>query len=285
LPLTETSARLIKPVLRPPEKHQLGYNNILLPHEQVVSDEVVAGAAELLKLSAENVRACLSQGIALPVTRTANRVEAELVTERLHELGLQCLTVGDDELGDTVRRVRSMTFDDTSLTINQAGAATDISWGDIVLIVTGRLFETRLEIKERMTRKPENEILDTSEFFRDEYVIDFYTATHSTTWRVGASGFDFSCLGRDKALVVNENMGKLLRLMIEKARNAKVDDSYARARNLLELVWTTEPETQSSGWRRERPGKLSVGVSTIKSNETQFTRYSRLRYYLNDRRE
>ena len=285
LPLTETSARLIKPVLRPPEKHQLGYNNILLPHEQVVSDEVVAGAAELLKLSAENVRACLSQGIALPVTRTAHRVEAELVTERLHELGLQCLTVSDDELGDTVRRVRSMMFDDTSLTINQAGAATDISWEDIVLIVTGRLFETTIEIKERMTRKPENEILDTSEFFRDEYVIDFYTATHSTTWRVGASGFDFSCLGRDKALVVNENMGKLLRLMIEKAKSAKVDDSYARVRNLLELVWTTEPETQSSGWRRERPGKLSVGVSTIKSNETQFTRYSRLSYYLNDRRE
>jgi hypothetical protein len=280
LPLTESSARLIKPVLRPPEKHQLGYNNILLPHEQALSDKVVAGAAELLKLTAENVRACLSQGVPLPVTRTASSVEAELVTERMRELGLNCLTVSDDELGNTVRRVRSMTFDDTSLTINQAGAATDISWNDIVLIVTGRLFETRLEIKERMTRKPENEILDTSEFFSDEFVIDFYTATHSSTWRVGASGFDFSCLGRDKALVVNENIGKLLVLMIEKARNAKVDDSYARVRNLLELVWTMEAETQSSGWRRERPGKLSVGVSTIRSNETQFTRYSRLRYYL-----
>ncbi len=280
LPLTESSARLIKPALRPPEKHQLGYNNILLPHEQAVSDEVVAGAAELLKLTAENVRACLSQGVPLPVTYTANRVEAELVTERMRELGLDCLTVSDDELGNAIRRVRSMTFDDTSLTIHQAGAATDISWGDIVLIVSGRLFETRLEIKERMTRKSENEILDTSEFFSDEFVIDFYTATHSSTWRVGASGFDFSCLGRDKALVVNENIGKLLGLMIEKARNAKVDDSYARVRNLLELVWTMESETQSSGWRREGPGKLSVGVSTIRSNETQFTRYSRLRYYL-----
>src|SRR5215211_1649138 len=81
LPLTETSARLIKPVLRQPEKHQLGYNNILLPHEQAVSDKVVAGAAALLKLSIENVRACLSQGVPLPVTYTANRVEAELVTE------------------------------------------------------------------------------------------------------------------------------------------------------------------------------------------------------------
>jgi len=138
---------LIKPVLRPPEKHQLGYNNILLPHEQVISDEIVVDAAALLKLTPENVRACLSQGVALPVTYTANRVEAELVTERLRELGLHSLTVSDDELGNTVRRVRSMRFDDDSLTINQAGAAEQICWGDIVLIVTDRLVDTRIEIK------------------------------------------------------------------------------------------------------------------------------------------
>jgi len=178
-----------------------------------------------------------------------------------------------------------MKFDADVLTTQQAGAVeqTNVSWSDIVLIVTGRLFETRFEIKERMTRKAENEILDTSEFFHDEFVIDFYTATHSATWRVGAEGFDFSCLGRDKALLVNENMRKLRELLIERASNAQVDESYTRVRNLLELAWTTQPETQSSGWRRERPGKLSIGVSTIRSNETQFTRYSRLRYYLTNR--
>jgi hypothetical protein len=216
LPLTETSARLIKPVLRPPEKHQLGYNNILLPQDQAVSDEVVATAAALLKLSTENVREIVSHKIALPVARTASREESELVTQRLRELGLRCLTVSDAELGlsfssDSVRRVRSMVFD-------------DVSWSDIILILTGRLFETRLEITERMTRKTENEILHTSEFSRDEYVIDFYTAGHSQTWRVSGNGFDFSCLGHDKALIVNENIGKLLKLMIEKAVNAKVDD-------------------------------------------------------------
>jgi hypothetical protein len=286
LPLTETSARLVKPVLRPPEKHQLGYNNILLPHDQAVTEEVVADAAALLKLNVENVREVLSRRTALPVARTASREESQLVTERLRELGLQALTVSDAELGlsfseNPVRRVRSMMFDDASLTVQQGGAAeqTNISWDDLILIVSGRLVETRLEIKERMTRKPENEILDTSEFFHDEYVIDFYTRTHSSTWRVGANGFDFSCLGREKALVVNENMGKLRTLLIEQAQNAQVDDSYARVRNLLELAWITQPETQSSGWRRERPGKLSVGVSTTRSNETQFTRYSRLRYY------
>ncbi len=282
LPMTEASARLRKPVLRPPEKHQLGYNNILLPPDQAAPEDVIDEAAKLLKLSVENVRALMSTSVPMPVARTASREEAELVSLRLGDLGLDCLTLSDEELGsdNVVKRVRSMTFDDDRLTILQPGSTTEVSWADIVLIVPGRLFETRLEIKERRTRKAENEILDTSEFFKDETVIDFYVAEHSSTWRVSAAGFDFSCLGREKALVANENIGKLQRLIVSKAVNAQFDDSYARVRNLLELAWGAQTETQSSGWRREAPGKLSVGVANVKSNESQFTRYSRLRYYL-----
>jgi len=286
--MTEAAARLRKPVLRPPEKHQLGYNNILLPRDQVAPEDVISEAAKLLKLSAENVRELMSQSGPVPVARTASREEAELVSARLRDLGFDCLTLSDEELGsdNVVRRVRSMTFEAERVTIYQAGAAevTEATWTDIVLIVPGRLFETRLEIKERKTGKTENEILDTSEFFRDETVIDFYTASHSSTWRVSAGGFDFSCLGRDKALVANENIGKLQRLIVSKAVNAQLDDSYGRMRTLLELAWSTQQETQSSGWRRERPGKLSVGMATTRSNESQFTRYSRLRYLLRSHR-
>jgi hypothetical protein len=285
LPVTESSVRLRKPVLRQPEKHQLGYNNILVPVEEV-STEIVDDAAALLKLSPENVQQLMSEGLPLPVARTASREEAELVTLRLGDMGFTCLTVSDEELGlsfsdNVVKRVRGMSFDDERLAIYHSGAEeTGLAWSDVILILPGRLIETTLEIKERMTRKKENEILNTSEFFRDEVVIDFYTVGDRFTWRVGASGFDFSCLGSEKALVANENIGKLQRVIVAKAVNAQFDDSYARVRNLLELVWGTQQETQSSGWRRERPGKLSVGVATTKSNETQFTRYSRLRYYL-----
>ena len=286
LPLTEASVRLRKPVLRPPEKHQLGYNNILLPQEQVDSlTEAINEAATLLKLSEENLREILSHGIPLPVARTASREEAELVRDRLGDLGMRSLMLSDRDLGLTdgaVKRVKSMIFEDEYFVIQQAGAAeeTIVSWTDIVLILPARLFETRFEMTERMTRKPEKEILDTSEFFRDEAVIDFYTATDSSTWRVSASGFDFSCLGNEKALVANENIARLQRVIAARAVNAKVDETYRQVRNVLELAWTTQPETQSSGWRRERPGKLSVGMTTTKSNDSQFTRYSRLRYYL-----
>ena len=286
LPLTESSVRLRKPVLRQPEKHQLGYNNILVPVESEVSTEIVNDAAALLKLSPENMQQLMFQEVPLPVARTASREEAELVTLRLRELGFSCLTVSDEELGlsfsdNVLRRVRGMSFDDERLVIYHSGAEeTDLSWSDVILILPGRLIETTLEIKERMTRKKENEILDTSEYFRDEVVIDFYSVGDRFTWRVGASGFDFSCLGKEKALVANENIGKLQRVIVAKAVSAQFDDSYKRVRNLLELVWGTQSETQSSGWRRERPGKLSVGVATTKSNESQFTRYSRLRNYL-----
>ena len=286
LPLTESAARLRKPVLRQPEKHQLGYNNILLPAQREVSTETVNEAAALLKLSTENVQQLMSQSVPTPVARTASREEAELVTLRLRDLGLRCVTVSDEELGlssseTIVKRVRAMSFeDDERVVISHSGSEQiSITWPDVILILPARIMETRLEIKERMSRKKENEIVDTNEFFRDEAVIDFYTAGHLFTWRVGATGFDFSCLGREKALVANENISRLQRLIIAKAVNAQFDDSYQRIRNLLELVWSTQAETQSSGWRRERPGKLSVGVATTKSNESQFTRYSRLRYY------
>jgi hypothetical protein len=285
LPLTESSARLRKPVLRQPEKHQLGYSNILLPVQNEVATEIISDVAALLKLSSENVEQLMLQSVPMPVARTASREESELVTLKLRDLGLSCVTVSDEELGlassDIVlKRVRAISFADENLQLFHSGTEeTNVSWSDVILILPARLVETRLEIKERMTRKSENEILDTSEFFRDEAVIDFYTTMDSFTWRVNATGFDFSCLGSEKALVANENIGRLQRLIVAKAVNARFDDSYPRVRNLLELAWSKQAEMQSSGWRRERPGKLSVGMATTKSNESQFTRYSRLRHY------
>jgi hypothetical protein len=250
-----------------------------------VSDKTVDEAAALLKMSSENIKALMSQSVPTPVARTASREEAELVTERLRDLGLTCTTLSDEDLGlsfsdNTLKRVRAMRLGEIFLTIQLAGGEEiEVAWVDVILILSGRLIETRVEITERLTRKPEKELLDTSEYFRDEMVIDFYTASHPFTWRVGASGFDFSCLEHEKALIANENIARLQRVFVARAVNAQFDDSYPRLRNVLELAWSTQQENQSSGWRRSVPGKLNVGLSITKSNETQFTRYSRLRYY------
>ena len=284
LPMTEESARLRKPVLRPPEKHQTAYNNIVLRPDSDPSEEAVSEAADLLKISAENVKRILAERLPFPVACTASREEAELVLERLRDIGFQTIVLSDDELGDSempVKRIKAMTIDDEVVLLQQAGTRdqTEIRWRDVVLIVTGRLFVKRVEIEERKTRRAENEIVRTSEFASDEAVLDFYTSTNPQTLRVTANGFDFSCLGSQKALIANENILRLQQMIAANAPDVRVDDSYKRLRRMLDLVWGPQQETQSSGWRRERPGKLSVGLATINSNEAQFTRYSRMRRY------
>lgn len=278
LPATESSVRLRKPTLRRPEKHQLGYNTIYLPGDDL-SAEAVREAATLLKLKEPDLERILSENVPLPVARTASREEAELILGRLQELGFRVVTLVDE---GAVRRVKSMAFEESQLVINSGHPKDELAvpWSNILLLVPARLIEKRVEVKEVKSRRAENEILDTSEFFSDQPVIDIYLSTHSETWRVSASGFDFSCLGSEKALVANENLTRLQRRLVAQAQNARFDDSYNRLRPLLDLVWGPEQETKSSGWRRERPGKLSLGMATINSNESQFTRYSRLLYYV-----
>jgi hypothetical protein len=284
LPVTEDSARLRKPVLRPPDKYQTAYSSILLPANFDVSEEQIAEAADLLKISVENLKRMVAEHVALPVACTASREEAQLVLDRLRDIGLQTITLSDDYLGASellVKRIKSMNIDDQAVTLQQAGTRDHIElrWRDVVLIVTGRVFVRRVEIQERKTRRAENEIVQSSEFSSDEAVIDFYTSTHSQTWRISANGFDFSCLGSKKALIANENISRLQDVLATNVPHATVDESYKRLRHTLDLVWSSQQETQSSGWRRERPGRLSVGLATISSNESQFTRYSRMRRY------
>lgn len=285
LPVTESSARLRQPILRRPEKHQLGYNTIVLPSGASLSDEAISEAAKLLKLQEQDLKRILAANMPLPLARTASREEAQLIFDRLQSLSFNLLTLSDEDLGATdsfLKRVRSMSFTDELLTIN-AGRVTDereLPWANVILLVPARLIMKRVEVKEVKTRRAENEILDTSEFFSDEVVIDLYTSTGSETWRVSATGFDFSCLESEKRLVANENIATLQRWLVARATNARLDDSYNRLRPVLDLVWGAEQETKSSGWRRERPGKLSIGMETIHSNQSQFMRYSRLLYYL-----
>jgi hypothetical protein len=283
LPITESAAQLRRPVLRPPEKHQSAYSNILLPSQGELSAEVIAEAAALLKLSPENFQRIVAEKKPLPVAFTASREEAELVFNRLRDFGLQTMIVSDDSLDmSAVKRVKAIGVDSQYAILQQPGTrgTTEIRWDDVLMIITGRLFVRRMEIQERKTRRPENEIVNASEFSSDEAVIDLYSAADSATWRVSANGFDFSCLGEQMTLIANENIARLRQMIVDHASRARLDDSYNRLRHTLDLVWGPQQQTQSSGWRRERPGKLSVGVATVKSNESQFTRYSRLQTYL-----
>ena len=285
LPVTESTARLRKPTLKQPEKHEPGFNTIALcGNGQGQTADSLQEIADLLKLSIENCERILSAAFPLPLARTASRDEADLVVERLAELGLNTVTLSDETLGTdeaSIVRARSLQWDEQQLWIHLSGGKDSclVNWSDLILLVSGRLTLKKVEVVERMSKRSEKELLNTSEFFNDETIIDLYSSSVDQTFRIGANSFDFSCLGEDKTLVSGQNLKSLRDAIISRSKNIQVDESYNVLRNALEPVWPIEQETQSSGWRRERPGKFSLGATTVNSNESQFTRYSRLRRY------
>jgi hypothetical protein len=207
------------------------------------------------------------------------------VQRRLEPMGISTSIVPDGELGAEeigTTKVRAIEIDDTGIRAFQTPETPPITipWSDFELLVTGRLITKRIELKEQKGGRPDNSIVDSSQFFSDEPVFELHHKTLSTPYRFSANSFDFSCLGKAKSLLAAENLATLLKCFCENAPQAELDDSYDWIRKALELVWPSQQQNESVGWRRERPGKYIVGSATETSNESQFVRYSRLRYHL-----
>lgn len=288
LALSETTVDLQKPTLRPLEKWELGYNNILLPRPANdfgdPGETDLREAIDLLRLRAEDLALIMSSRIPLPLARAATIDEALLVQRRLSGLGINTRIVPDTEPGTAAPeaiKVRAFEIDDTGIYAFQSpeALAIRVSWADFILLVVGRLTVKRVELKEQKGARAENRILDASEFMTDERVVDFYTNRETVPYRIKANSFDFSVLGEKKGLVASENISTLLELIRHHAPQVEYDDSYNSVRKSLDAVWPPEQQNESSGWRRERPGKYSIGSATQVSNEAQFLRYSRLRYH------
>lgn len=305
LPFNETSVDLQKPALRPLEKWEQGYNNIILPssanaltqnHEAgkvpvfSLTDEELAQAADLLKLTLADLSRILSLGLPLPLARASTMDEALLVQRRLSRLRIDTVVVPDADLGvaETVPfKVRAMAIQPSSFIAYQSPETqgVTIDWSLLRLLVVGRLVRKRVEVREQKTTRAENRILDANEFFADESAMEVYVEGQATPYRIAAKSFDFSCLGEKKRLVAGENLLALLDLFRTRALQLEYDDSYNNARKALEAVWPSLQQIEAGGWRRDRPGKYSIGSATEISNEQQFLRYSRLRHYFSVRQK
>jgi hypothetical protein len=281
LPVTEATSNLARPSLRPLETWEQGYNNILVHSPRAeIADESIDEIANLLRLESEDAKRILAAVKPLPLARTATAKEAELIEQRLRNLGLETVIVLDRDLDAAPRNVRALDLRESDFIAYRTGGAEvmQIPWSDVSLLMAARLLTKQFEIKERKTRRAENEILDTIETTMDEAVVDVYTSGHSL--RISANSFDFSCLGERKSLLAKENFQALVEVLRERAPQAEYDDSYDHVRRMLEPVWPFERQTQSAGWRRQWPGKFSTGEIIKSSTESQFTRYSRLVQYL-----
>ena len=285
LPTNETTIHLQKPSLRPLEKWEQGYNNILWPPPANVSEPGLSEAAALLRLATADLARILAHEMPLPVARAATLEEALLVQRRLAKIRIGTRIVPDAELGaaeTAITKVRAIEIDDTGIGAFQTPEtpAIHIGWSDFELLVAGRLITRRFELKEQNRVRSEDSIVNASEFFTDEPVFELHTKTLSSPYRFSANSFDFSCLGKMKSLLAGANITTLLNQFSENAPHAERNESYNLVRKALEAVWPSQQQHESIGWRRELPGKYIVGSATETSNESQFSRYSRLRYFL-----
>ena len=286
LPVTEAGASLQRPTLRRLEKWERGFNVILRQTDgALLPPETLLRAAELLRLRPEDFGRIIEAREPLPVARAASSEEAALVERKLGELGFESLVIADEELGAAaafVRRARWLELKADCLVARPAGGGESVSvlWPEVSLLVVGRLFVREVAVEERKGRRAEKEMVDARELSADESVLDVYTTLDDGCWRVSAASFDFSCLGARKGLVAAQNLATLVGLLREQACAALFDDSYLRVRSALAHVWPVEQQTEARGWRRNAPGRVTTEEVARSDNEAQFTRYSRLRHYL-----
>lgn len=282
LPVQSANIVLQKPALRPLEKWEQGYNNILLPPAANLTESCLAEAADFLRLETDELQRIVASNMPLPLARSSSKEEAELIQRHLRTAELTSLIVADASLGvDPPIKLRALEFHDQGLRAYQSPQAQpqEISWDDFVLIVSGRITRKRVELQEE-TKRSENRVLAADQFFADESVIEIFVKNRTTPYRIASGSFDFSCLAERKRLVAAENLSILIEVFRERVPGIVYDQSYNAVRKTLEPVWRSEQQNESTGWRRDRPGKYSLGSATETSNESQFSRYSRLRFYL-----
>ncbi|HEX8175014.1 MAG TPA: hypothetical protein VF543_07840 [Pyrinomonadaceae bacterium] len=272
-----------RPVIRQPEKWEEGYNVVLLERASA-PDKLLSEVAGLLRLERAEAARILEASRPLPLARVDSVEEARLVEERLRASGLSVLVVSDSDLmmrEESRNRARAFDFEEDGLVAYAAGGngIWRAEWSDLILLATGRLVTRRVELEERRNRQG-SEVVDAREMTGDVMLLDLYTERSDGGWRVASDSFDFSCLGSGKALVAAQNFSALVEALSRRAPRMIVDDSYNSLRQALAPVWPPEERTESRGLRRERPGRFNTEAVMTSDNETQFTRYSRLRQLL-----
>jgi len=253
--------------------------------QEGLSDNSLAEAAGLLRLDVADLTRICQVKRRLPLARSATPQEAVLIEQTLASIGLETIVVSDQALAveeSPPQRLKKIDLRESEFVAHYTSGlpSTSIEWSAITLTMAGRLFAKRVQFKERKRRGPEKEIVDTSETTSDEAVLDIYAKNQDGGWRIMANNFDFSCLGDQKTLLAGENFSTLAAVIRDHSPQAEYDNSYLSLRRVLELVWPSEQETASLGWQRDGAGKYSTSEATLTTNESQFTRYSRLCHFL-----
>ncbi len=280
LEISEEQKKFLRPNLRKLEAWEKGFNVIIKPLSTDFEQTKIFEAARVLKIETELFQRIIAAGKPLPIARAESEKDAEIAQKCLENFGIESVIVSDEQLNPEKppRRLRGIEIFDDSLILvlfNQ-DEIVEIPKENLALMVTGAIYERRIEATEAHNKKGENKTLGSTETASDESLLDIYSREDSTGWRIPAKGFDFSCLENEKGILAKDNIVKLAEKLRRFAPNAEFVDDYLQVREFLGSLWEADQSTESQGIKRSGIGKFNLANVTTVSNLSQFTRYSRL---------
>ncbi|CAN5517442.1 hypothetical protein BH18ACI3_BH18ACI3_12020 [soil metagenome] len=274
---------LAKLNLRKLENWEKGCSIIYLPVIEGRTEVDFRDIARQLSIDTEALRLICELKSPAPIVRLESAREAEAFTQNFAQSGLRFLIVSDEILlaDKPPVRLRSLEFGGESLALVyfNTGEKKIVPYEELSLIVTGAVFESKIESVEKRKKK-EIKVLRETETSSDEAVIDFYSAADPFGYRIPLKGFDFSCLGAEKGLLAAENMRKLVSKLRTFAPSARFVDDYLANKELLDTVWEIDRRKDFHGLQRTGFGRKDFTNVALSNNLQQFTKYSRLQRHL-----
>ncbi len=286
LELSEEQLKILKPILRNTESWKNAFNVVFHSKLSNWNDRNLPEISKMIRSNDRILKEVLDAGKPLPIARGEQQEELRIVGNRMEELGLKTWLILDREFSAETPplRLRKIRFSKAciELEIFNSGNVRKITSDKLVLIVTGALFEKRIESSEKHMRNQENKPLDTAEISLDELVIDLYSQDDPLGYRVFSRGFDFSCLGDEKRMTANQNMSLLVEKLVAFSPNAVHDKDYLEHRAFLGGVWDVDEHKDSKGVKRKGIGGYKRETVTTTNNLSQFTKYSRFKRILDE---
>ncbi len=270
--------------IREPESWEKGFNVVVVDAAGADTDGAAARFGSLMESERAALTTILNAGKIVPLLRVDSESQALAASDTLAEFGIRTIVVPDESLepSSPPTRLRSIDFESGELKLElfNLGETRSLNSDELALVVPGRIFQTRSESIEKRKRRGAK-TLGESEISSDEPVIDIYSRSDPTGWRIPARGFDFSCLGSKKTLIAAENMTTLASKLAEFSSSAKFVDDYVKLRPLLEFSWPSETRRATHHVALRKKDVANVFTS---NNVMQFTKYSRLQWHLYEKK-
>lgn len=259
------------------------YNVVLNPGFLRLDENTVPRFAQALQMELGEAEAFIRANKTVPVQRCLNRQEAELVAALIRTCGVGATVVADDEMqvGRELMRAKCVALSEREIYVRHSSGEFVLPVSEVRLMVIGALKNKRVDFAERGVgiARNANNVVEFSEYYSDEMMLDIYTSDLATSFRIKSDSFDYSGLVFPLAFRIELNFQAAINRLHSGIPNATLDNDFTKVRQLLARAWPERSHTEARGVKRAGPGYKPVAQSSVISdNRDQFERYSRLMF-------